>query len=541
MRRYKLRILNAFFIYVLVVLVTGLVFYNFLKINSFYFIVSSFLIISTVFTVILTWYFEKMISDIKIQLKELVRFVEKGEPCIIEDPLFEDLYNEVLLKSEELRQLISDFTDTNNFVKTRISDVIYSFDELIDDYKEFSFKFNEMVTFISSISTKELDTGIEEKLQSFIYLTTEINKFREKLLDLVEKVKDIVNDYIVRTSEDIKNSNLIIKGFLSFSENLVLNIDKIILFFNNIDSHSNRLIEEIGKMEKHKSHLIERIETIRDNFDKEKEIFDEIIGLNRTTNDTFYQVKTILLELSNLNKKASLMSLNALIYASETSKDDKKFVTVAKELKKLVDDIEKKRVTVDSFFSNMMRNNNYVAKLLSDYEKVNVKNRVELTRIATDIDHFNHHTKMIKQSNYKMAEPVEENITLLNSIKEGIVNHSSSIKQVLIVFKDYLAKLDKAEKDRESFDSLVVSTAGLLDYINNTLPEITDYITGLLKSLEEFSKDLSEANSVIENFNHDKAVREFGVMLDDLQHKRLANLKNSLVLLEKAKNIKKIL
>ncbi len=541
MREYKLKLLNAFFIYVLTVIIVSLYLFFYFEQRSLVYILISFLIISAFFTLFLRWFSRKTVDFVREQLDALKKFVEKGELCPLKDPIFEDLYNELLLKRQEIKQIIDDFVETNHLVKTRINDVVYSFDELLEDYRDFNFKFMEMVDFISSISREEFDLQVEDKLQSFVTLTVEIGKFKEQLLELVEKVKDIVSDYIVRTSEDIKNANFVIKGFLSFSENLVLNVDKIILFLNNLTSHSDKLMEEIGKIERHKNILKERVESIRDNFDREKELFDEIVGANRTVNDIFYQLKTLLLEVSNLNKKASLMSLNALIYASETSQEDRKFSTVARELKKLVEDIDKKYVAIDSYFSTLMEKNNQSSKLLSDFEAVTIKNRVELSKVAADVDHLSHHTKMAKQTQVNITEPIEENITLLNSIKEGIINHSTSIKEVLIVFKDYLARLDKAEKDRESFDSLVVATSGLLDYINNTLPTISNYITELLKSLEDFSKELGTANEVIEQFNNDKAIKGFGLLLRDLQNKRLANLKNSLVLLDKAKNIKKIL
>lgn len=541
MRGFKLRLINAFFIYVLAVVIASLYLFFYLGNNASPYILVSFLLLSAAFTVYLRWFFTKLTNFVKEQVNVLSLFVEKGEISRLKDPLFEDLYGELLLKSQDIKKIIDDFVSTNDIVTNRINDVIYSFDELLEDYKEFNMKFKEMVDYISSVSREEFNLEVDEKLQSFVALTVEIGKFKEQLLNLVEKVKDIVNDYIIRTSEDIKNANMVIKGFLAFSENLVLNVDKIILFLNNLTSHSEKLMEEIGKIEKHKNILIERIERMRDNFDKEKEIFDEVVGVNKTVNDVFYQLKTLLLEVSNLNKKASLMSLNALIYASESSQEDRKFGTVAKELKKLVEDIDKKYVAIDSYFSDLMEKNNHASKLLTDYETVIVKSRVELSKIASDIDHLSHHTRMSKQSCIKITEPVEENITLLNSIKEGIVNHSTAIKEVLIVFKDYLAKLDKAEKDREAFDTLVVATSGLLDYINNTLPAITNYVTELLNSLEDFSVELNNANKIIENFNNDKAIKDFGVMLDELQHKRLANLKNSLVLLDKAKNIKKIL
>lgn len=541
MRGFKLRLINAFFIYVLAVVIASLYLFFYLGNNASPYILVSFLLLSAAFTVYLRWFFTKLTNFVKEQVNVLSLFVEKGEISRLKDPLFEDLYGELLLKSQDIKKIIDDFVSTNDIVTNRINDVIYSFDELLEDYKKFNMKFKEMVDYISSVSREEFNLEVDEKLQSFVALTVEIGKFKEQLLNLVEKVKDIVNDYIIRTSEDIKNANMVIKGFLAFSENLVLNVDKIILFLNNLTSHSEKLMEEIGKIEKHKNILIERIERMRDNFDKEKEIFDEVVGVNKTVNDVFYQLKTLLLEVSNLNKKASLMSLNALIYASESSQEDRKFGTVAKELKKLVEDIDKKYVAIDSYFSDLMEKNNHASKLLTDYETVIVKSRVELSKIASDIDHLSHHTRMSKQSCIKITEPVEENITLLNSIKEGIVNHSTAIKEVLIVFKDYLAKLDKAEKDREAFDTLVVATSGLLDYINNTLPAITNYVTELLNSLEDFSVELNNANKIIENFNNDKAIKDFGVMLDELQHKRLANLKNSLVLLDKAKNIKKIL
>ncbi len=541
MRGFKLRLINAFFIYLLAVIVVSLNLYFYLGSGSSPYILVSFLFLSALFAVYLRWFFAKLTDFIKEQVDILSVFVEKGEIVRLKDPLFEDLYGDILLKTQEIKKIIEDVISTNNIVKLRINDVIYSFNELLDDYKKFNLKFKEMVNFISSISREEFNLEVDEKLQSFVTLTVEIGKFKEQLLNLVEKVKDIVNDYIVRTSEDIKNANMIIKGFLSFSENLVFNVDKITLFLNNLTSHSEKLMEEISKIEKHKNILIERVEKVRDNFDREKELFDEIVGVNRTVNDVFYQLKTLLLEVSNLNKKASLMSLNALIYASESSQEDRKFGTVAKELKKLVEEIDRKYTAIDTFFSTLMEKNNHTSKLLADYETVKVKSRVELSKIASDIDHLSHHTRMSKQSCVRITEPVEENMILLNSIKEGVVNHSTAIKEVLIVFKDYLAKLDKAEKDREAFDTLVVATSGLLDYINNTLPAITNYVTELLNSLEDFSAELNTANKVIEEFNNDRAIKDFGRMLDELQHKRLANLKNSIVLLEKAKNIKKIL
>ncbi len=541
MRRFKLRLINAFFIYVLAVVITSLYLYFYLENNSSPYILIAFLLLSAAFTFYLRWFFTKLTHFIKEQVNVLSLFVEKGEIARLKEPLFEELYGELLIKTQEIKKIIDDVVATNNVIKTRINDVIYSFNELLEDYKRFNSKFKKMVDYISSVSREEFNLEVDEKLQSFVALTVEIAKFKEQLLNLVDKVKDIVNEYIVRTTEDIKNANMIIKGFLSFSESLVFNVDKITLFLNNLTAHSEKLMEEIGKIEKHKNILIERVEKVRDIFDREKELFDEIVGINRTVNDVFYQLKTFLLEVSSLNKKASLMSLNALIYASESSHEDRKFGTVAKELKKLVEDIDKKYSAIDTFFSTLLEKNNYVSKLLGDYETVKLKSRVELSKIAADIDHLSHHTRMSKQSCIRITEPVEENITLLHSVKEGIVNHSTAIKEVLIVFKDYLAKLDKAEKDREAFDTLVVATSGLLDYINNTLPAITNYVTELLNSLEGFSNELNMANKVIEEFNNDKAIKDFGIMLDELQHKRLANLKNSLVLLEKAKNIKKIL
>ncbi len=541
MREFKLRVINAFFIYVLVVVITSLYLFYTFKEQSYLYVLIDFLIISVFFALVLRMLFSKMIGFLEEQLKALSLFIEKGEVPPLKDSIFEELYNELLLKSQELKQIINDFVETNSLVKVRISDVVYSFEDLLEDYQAFNQRFTEMVEYLSSLSKEEFDLEVEDKLQSFITLTVEIGKFKEQLMDLVERVKDIVNDYIVRTSEDIKNANFVIKGFLSFSETLVLNIDKIILFFTNLNSHSEKLMDEIKKIEKHKNTLQERIGTIRDNFDNEKELFDEIVGVNRTVNDVFYQLKALLIEVSNLNKKTSLMSLNALIYASDTSGKDKKFGTVAKELKKLVEEIEKKYVAINSFFDDLMEKNNASAKLLSDLETVIIKNRVELSKIATDIEHLSHHTKMSQQSYSHITDPIEDNVALLNSIKEGVINHSSSIKQVLTVFKDYLVRLEKAEKDRESFDNLVVSTSSLLEFINSKLPSITNYITELLRSLEKFSKELIDANNKIEKFANDKTVKDFGTLLTDIQNKRLANLKNSLILLDKAKNIKKIL
>ena len=541
MRDYKLKLINSFFIYILLTVIFGLYFYFYFPAHAFVYTFVSFLAFSVIFVFYMKNTLQKLSFFVKEQLDSLGNFVEKGTPFHIKDPIFEELFQEISLKSQEIKRVISDFAKTNGIIKSRINDILYSFEELIDDYRKFNEKFLELMENVSSISKENLNIKVEDKLQSFVTLTVEISKFKEQLLFLVEKVKEIVNDYIIRTSEDVKNANFVIKGFLSFSENLVLSIDKISLFLNNISAYSERLHEEVKKIEKHRDGFRERVGRIRDNFDGEKELLDEIIGLNRTSNDVFYDLKTALIEISNLNKKASLMSLNALIYASETSQENDKFSSVARELKKLVEDMEGKYSEIKSYFEKLFEANGKGAKLLTDFETVTMNSRIELSKIGTDIEHLTHHIKMIEQSHEKIVSPIEENLTILGDLKEGITNHSTAIKQVLIVFKDYIARLEKAEKDKEAFDSLVVATSSLLDYINNNLPSLTSYITELFKSLKDFAAQLENANEAVLDFTEDKSVKEFGKMLEELQFKRLESLKNSIVLLEKAKNIKKIL
>ncbi len=541
MRDFKLKLLNAFFIYIFLTVIFGLYFYFYFPQNAFVFTLLSFLALSFAFAVYIRVTFVKLSSFVQQQLDDLGDFIEKGKPFRLKDPMFESLYHEISQKTQEIKKIINDFAETNGIIKSRINDILYSFEELLEDYEKFNHKFAGLMKNMSSISGGDLNVKVEDKLQSFVTLTVEISKFKEQLLFLVEKVKEIVNDYIIRTSEDVKNANFVIKGFLSFSENLILSIDRISLFLNNISSYSERLYGEVEKIEKHKNGFKERVERIRDNFDGEKELLDEIIGINRTSNDVFYDLKTALIEISNLNKKASLMSLNALIYASETSEENQKFSSVAKELKKLVEEMEGKYSEINSLFEKLFESNGKASKLLSDFETITVNSRIELSKIGTDIEHLSHHTKMMEQSYKKIVSPIEENLTILGDLKEGITNHSTAIKQVLIVFKDYIARLEKAEKDREAFDSLVVATSSLLDYINNNLPSLTTYITELFKNLKDFAAQLENANVAVMQFTEDRSVKEFGRMLEELQFKRLENLRNSIVLLEKAKNIKKII
>ncbi len=541
MGNYFAKITSGFLIFFLAILSFSLVLYFYFPANGFVVIALFFFFASLSFLFYLKVVFAQIKKFLENQVGGITEFVEKRKPCVIEDPVFENLYNAIILKSQELRQIINDFAETNDIVKNRVNDIIYAFGELIEDYGEFNKKFREMMDSISSIAGSGVELNIEEKLQSFISLSVEINSFKEQLLDLVDRVKEIVNDYIERTSEDLNNANLVMKNFVSFNENLIGQLDKVLLFFSNIGAYNGNVVEEIEKMEKHRTFFKEKIYLFRDNFDKEKDFLDELTGINRTINDIFYQLKTYMVEVENLNKKTSLMSLNAVIYASEVSKGDKKFVVISKELKRLVEEIEKKFTSIDTFFNSIMEKNSEASKLISDFENLTVQHRIELSKMASELDHLSHHISSVKSINSKMIEPLEENTFLVNNIKEEVVNHSSAIKQVLVVFRDYLSKLEKAERDKESFDSLVASTSSLLDYINSTLPSLITYITDVLKNLENFSRELEEANNVISKFNSDTSVKRFASILEELQFKRLSTLENSIVLLEKARNIKKIL
>ncbi|GEM_PF-2410708 len=541
MKKLRHKIISTFFIYLLIVIISAIYLaFTFVE-TAFPYILISFLFWSVLFIFFLRWNLLKMESILKKEMKGLIDFMETGKPYQPSEGIFEPIYQEIIIKMERILSIIKDFSETNNVIKSRINDVIYSFDQLLSDYKGFNEKFYAMMDKISGVTKEKLDIQIEDKLQSFVMLTVEISKFREQLLFLVDRVKDIVNDYIVRTSEDIKNANVVLKGFLSFVEGVVNNSDKIILYLNNINSYAVKLNEELGKIVKHKEEFKERVEVIRDNFDSEKEILDEVIGLNRTTKDIFYDLKTLLIEVSKLNKKASLMSLNALIYASESGGDTKRFGMVAKELKRFVEEIDKKFNEIEDHFSKIFESNNRVLKLLSDYESIAVEDRMELSKMAIYVNHLSHHIDFIKQSVSKITEPVEEQVAIINDTKDRIVNHSSALKEVLTIFKDYMDRLEKAEKDRESFDSLVVATSGLLEYINNNLPSLTSYITGIFKTLEEFALSLEDSNKIMRDFLTDETIRDFGKLLGELQVKRLEGLRDSLVLLEKTKNARKII
>ncbi len=538
MKKLKFRLLNVFFVYVLITSLTFLVIYYFnLSDYSFVLMLFFFLFYSALFTVFLRFYFREMTNYLQVQVKSISDFFEKGRYLEDVDPMFQEVYEIILGKSEEIKRLVGDLAETNGIVKSRINEVILSFEKLLQDYHKFANSITELNYSISGINKDPSKIDIGEKLEAFINLTIEISKFKEQLFLLVDKVKEIINQYILRTSEDIKNANMVIKSFLTFTDNLLINLDRFTLYFKNIQTLGEGIENELEKIERHKGIILERVKNIRDNFDIETGLLQEIGGVSKTAEEVFYKFKTLLMGISDLNKKATLMSLNALIYASDSSEDKQKFSVVAKEMKRFVEELDKKYSSMESMFDKLVGANKDIKRLLGDFEKIKNSEKIELSKVFSELEHLNHHFSIVQGSERKLLEPLEGYFEDIENLKEGLTEHSASIKEILTVFREYLIDLEKAEKNKELFDNLVVSSSKLLEYINKELPALTGYISELFKELEDFAEKLDKANKKIAEFSESNSIRNFGKMLEDLQQKRIGTLKDSIILLEKAKKV----
>ena len=259
-------------------------------------------------------------------------------------------------------------------------------------------KIKDLDNFISDIAENK---NFAKKVN--ITSQDEFGKIQESLANLMQSLKDAINEAKNSASANDTISKTIVKNFSDITKNIERETEAVTLvassskdlqdMLNETKDESiqtkQRVIEAKERVEYAKKVILETMEQVEQNSQIEHEIADKLNQLSSEAE----QVKGVLSIIGDIAEQTNLLALNAAIEAARAGEHGRGFAVVADEVRQLAERTQKSLVEINATISvivqsildasgSMNQNIENIETLIKNSEQV----QVEMQEIQNNMD-----------------------------------------------------------------------------------------------------------------------------------------------------------
>ena len=276
-------------------------------------------------------------------------------------------------------------------------------------------------------------------------------------LELINSGLDVSEILIQYLSKDAMGADFL-KKYLRDSESYKENSKKQQEVLNQLLAGSNAISEETKGVSEKLSSNNERLGSIYDEISALRESVQKMEEDQKVYQSKFNELTVQIAEITNLieaikkiSSQTRLLSFNASIEAARAGTAGKGFRIIANEVKKLSDDTDKASETIMGKVTSLVDS----LDKLEDRTKSNSAALSELTK-ETDstLQKFDNVRQLNSENNSAVgvvAEHVEENLNVINTILSGIEKEDSKKQNTSVLFAKSASENEMLFNDLYSF------------------------------------------------------------------------------------------
>jgi len=306
---------------------------------------------------------------------------------------------------------------------------------------------------VKDLSSSEGD--LRQRLEAnshdeFGQVSENINKFIDKLHEIVKKAKEISNENASISEELSRTASEVVKNVDAESKIVSKTKENGILLTNNIEASVKKATlsqqalrqtqEDINTVKNQAEHLEK---TMQATAVKEQSLADRLNTVSQNANE----VKEVLSIIRDIADQTNLLALNAAIEAARAGEHGRGFAVVADEVRKLAERTQKSLVEIDATI-------NVVVQSIMDANTDIAHNATEVIALATISMELQNGMNTIDVTVKKTIEDAHATADNFVSTATQIKGMVEEIEKINVISKENVTSIDNVSQASEHLHTM---------------------------------------------------------------------------------------
>ena len=306
---------------------------------------------------------------------------------------------------------------------------------------------------VKDLSSSEGD--LKQRLQAhshdeFGQVSENINKFIDKLHEIVKKAKEISNENASISEELSRTASEVVKNVDAESKIVSKTKEKGITLTNAIEASVQKATlsqqalrqtqEDINTVKNQAEHLEK---TMQETAVKEQSLADRLNTVSQNANE----VKEVLSIIRDIADQTNLLALNAAIEAARAGEHGRGFAVVADEVRKLAERTQKSLVEIDATI-------NVVVQSIMDANTDIAHNATEVNALATISMELQNGMNTIDVTVKKTIEDAHATADNFVSTATQIKGMVEEIEKINVISKENVTSIDNVSQASEHLHTM---------------------------------------------------------------------------------------